>query len=85
MSYDKLTKAENRFQDYRVTEKQKGIYLLYNDHKWLTERRVGGFRKSKSMNCSCDTCRRWGKEEKRYRLVLQLRKAGMFKSKEELV
>lgn len=79
MSYDKLTKAENRFHDVRVTKNQVRVFKLYNDEQWLTQRRVGGFRKGKAMNCSCGTCRGWAKAEKGFRVSLQLRKAGMDK------
>lgn len=79
MSYDKVTKAVNRLNAFRITNRQKGIYLMYNDTKWLSDSRVGKFSKNKSMYCGCPRCRAWAKEGKAFRLQYQLEKAGMVK------
>lgn len=77
MSYDKTTKAVNRLQAHRVTAKQKSIFLMHNDQKWLTPKMIGKMSKGKAMGCSCRICRGWDMNAKRDRLQLQLRKAGM--------
>lgn len=77
MSANKQTRAINRAHDRRVIRNQTNIYVLYNDRVWLASQKPSSFRKGKAMNCSCGTCRGWGKSARKFRLVLQLEKAGM--------
>lgn len=77
MSADKQTRAINRSHDYRVIKAQAKIWLTYNDPEWLSEKQNSGFRKRKSMNCSCRICRGWARDAKHFRFNLQLEKQGM--------
>lgn len=77
MSADKQSRALNRFNAYRVTQNQLGIWRLYNSDEFLVQQKVPGFRKRKAMNCSCRTCRGWAQDAKRFRYNWQLEKQGM--------
>jgi len=79
MSADKQTRAINRSHDRRVIKAQAKIWLTYNDPEWLSEKQNSGFRKRKSMNCSCRICRGWARDAKHFRFNLQLEKQGMKK------
>jgi hypothetical protein len=77
MSANKVTRAQNRYEDYRAVRNQTAIFLLYNSRNWLSANKQSGFRKRKSMNCSCKTCRGWARDAKQFRYDYQLEKSGM--------
>lgn len=77
MPADKQSRALNRYNAYRVTQNQLGIWRLYNSDEFLVQQKVPGFRKRKAMNCSCRTCRGWAQDAKQFRFNWQLEKQGM--------
>jgi len=79
MSYDKVSRRVNRVESARVIRNQTAIYLLYNESKWLKAQKPHSFAKGKAMNCSCGTCRGWGRVARQDRFNLQLEKSGMAK------
>lgn len=82
MSIDKFAKTVRLHHSERVKQNQKLIWLTYNqDNKhWLDARRVGSFRKSKAMNCSCRTCIRWDMEAKQFKYNLELERNACVKN-----